>query len=1012
MKSKALPYILKYSIAFFLSFCFIGLTQAQKYHINHVENSPSAEIYQLYQDNQGYVWIGTNEGLYRFDGKNYTFFRSNKYTNPIAGIQQDKEGRIWCNNFSGQIFYVEEGELKLFYDFSKNYMNIPDFTVYYFPRIIVFGIGFKENFVSVDFHTKKLVSLFPQFSKITPIKSKQGQITLSTKKESKPQFSHYCLGNFSMDSNLNLTKLYSPQSLQNKMHFSSIMYPYLIQFKMQNKDSINQLLISNLSDTTKKIETNITGQIYGGSFYLDKQDNLWLGTNNGICKINLNTGKTSQLDLLKEEQVSSILPYGKGLLVGTLENGIYEIPNLQVKKNRTEGKRIINLLANDDIGIYGVSNQGDLFHFKEDGTNSKVCQLPLFGDIRLSYDPFENSITGFHKNSYTYFLNSPKNSKIRKNNSFKSFKKCLVVTKDWHLFSSSSTLQFGNINESKELIPFDQSIFPIDSSLKPLTYIPNSKTKLKNTFYRLAYGRAYDFLFFKEKKRIYYSSNLGLDYFINTDKIPIKFQDRIILSKSIAKKGNHVLAGTILGDLLEIKEDKIIHHWNSTLHHQFEHIKKVVYEGEYIFVLDKVSLNRIHIKTNALDIINSSLGINPNKINDILIHRGICYLSSENGLIYFPTNIDLENTNRPTTFIHSIFVNNEEIQFQETSTFNSNENNFKFEFRSLNNSGEKSKKYTYRLLGFQEEWQSNSEDLEYVYFNNLSPGDYTFEVKALNNNNIESIETISYSFLIQKPFYATWWFRIGLFVLFLLAIVTPFYLKAKSVKKEHQMLLSAKQNEQLLAQSKLSSLRAQMNPHFIFNALNSIQEYIILNKQDLASSYLGKFADLMRTYLDQSNKRTITLDEEIRSLKLYLELEKIRFEDQIEIELHIAPNIAVDNIKIPPILLQPYVENAFKHGLLHKKTDKKLTISMQKVGEFIECIIEDNGVGREKSRQINQRRKKSHTSFATSATEQRLELINKNQVQKIEIITTDLFQEEKPTGTKVLIKLPIGYRMK
>jgi LytS/YehU family sensor histidine kinase len=209
--------------------------------------------------------------------------------------------------------------------------------------------------------------------------------------------------------------------------------------------------------------------------------------------------------------------------------------------------------------------------------------------------------------------------------------------------------------------------------------------------------------------------------------------------------------------------------------------------------------------------------------------------------------------------------------------------------------------------------------------------------------------------------------------------------------------------------SQLSALKAQMNPHFIFNVLNSIQEIILLNDKKQANNYLGKFADLMRLILDQSNKIAISLDDELRSLKLYLELEALRFEENFEYEIKVADMLYTYNIRIPAMLIQPYVENAIKHGLMHKLGEKKLLLSFSLFNEnTLLCVITDNGIGRKRSYEINRMREKKHTSFATGATQRRLELLNQGKEQTITVSFVDLKDEHgNDNGTKVLLYIPL-----
>ena len=217
--------------------------------------------------------------------------------------------------------------------------------------------------------------------------------------------------------------------------------------------------------------------------------------------------------------------------------------------------------------------------------------------------------------------------------------------------------------------------------------------------------------------------------------------------------------------------------------------------------------------------------------------------------------------------------------------------------------------------------------------------------------------------------------------------------------------------EQQYRASELKALRSQMNPHFVFNALNSIQEYIMFNEKKLAGKYLGKFADLMRIYLNHSQARAISVAEEVEALNLYLELEKLRFEDALTYEVIMEEGTDNDQIKLPALLLQPYVENALKHGLLHKKTDRKLTVrfSYLEAEAVLRCEVIDNGVGRVNSAARNQSRDARHKPFATNAIKSRIELINYNSEKPVVEQIEDLYDDAgNAMGTHVMISVPKG----
>ena len=202
-----------------------------------------------------------------------------------------------------------------------------------------------------------------------------------------------------------------------------------------------------------------------------------------------------------------------------------------------------------------------------------------------------------------------------------------------------------------------------------------------------------------------------------------------------------------------------------------------------------------------------------------------------------------------------------------------------------------------------------------------------------------------------------------------------------------------------------------MNPHFIFNALNTIQGFVYFNDKKSASGYLGKFSQLIRKILDSSNKQTITLAEEIEILQLYTDIEKVRFGDSFNVTIHIDPALDQEYLLIPPMLIQPYVENSIKHGVFHMQGVKTLLITIRAAEEenVIEVVIDDNGIGRERSREINKNRM-AHDSFATAANEKRIDLINQSVDKQMTLKIIDKINKDgSPAGTTVIISIPMVF---
>jgi LytS/YehU family sensor histidine kinase len=319
--------------------------------------------------------------------------------------------------------------------------------------------------------------------------------------------------------------------------------------------------------------------------------------------------------------------------------------------------------------------------------------------------------------------------------------------------------------------------------------------------------------------------------------------------------------------------------------------------------------------------------------------------------------------------------------------------------------------YHYKLRGANNnQWSAVSKGVNEVVFNNLSAGNYTFQLKAVETNGVRETAIQPIAIKINLPFYREWWFIVSVFSIILLLVWYYFSRRLSNLKKQQNERLEKERLSKSLIASQLESLRSQMNPHFIFNALNSIQEYIVLNDKRLASAFLVKFSRLIRLYLEHSQKHYISLKEEIKALELYLQLEKDRFEDTLEYTILVQKNIPKEEIKVPSIFIQPYVENAIKHGLLHKLTNRKLRVSFHLTDskENLICTIEDNGIGRSASEKIKKSSAHYHTSYATKANQKRVDLINVDREKKVVLSIIDLHDDTgKAVGTKVELNIPL-----
>lgn len=380
-----------------------------------------------------------------------------------------------------------------------------------------------------------------------------------------------------------------------------------------------------------------------------------------------------------------------------------------------------------------------------------------------------------------------------------------------------------------------------------------------------------------------------------------------------------------------------------------------------------------------------------------------------NGINIFKGEDIRDNPIRPKVYINEFKVYENDYKGDRNISYTNEvflkhfENSISLSFNTLGFSIPGKIKYQYRLLGYDKEWiQANSRN--YISYTNLRSGDYEFQVKACNIDGIWSNEYTSLKIHIDTPFYKTWWF-ISLLTLFILQLIYLAYRYRMDQIKQREDLRILYNKE--LAQVEMKALRAQINPHFLFNSLNSINNYILKNDTKQASRYLVKFSQLVRNILNNSSNPFISLQEELQTIELYMLIEGMRFNNQFKYSIDILDEINSANIMIPSLLLQPYVENAIWHGLLHKEGEKHIRIKVSKQSETsVSITIEDNGVGRKMSELIEQK-PKHRKSFGMELGASRLRLMNQNNDQHASVDVIDLVNDENsPLGTQIKIIIP------
>ena len=366
--------------------------------------------------------------------------------------------------------------------------------------------------------------------------------------------------------------------------------------------------------------------------------------------------------------------------------------------------------------------------------------------------------------------------------------------------------------------------------------------------------------------------------------------------------------------------------------------------------------------------------------------------------------LNLEETNWSDGFKHFIPGSNVPI----SPVLKYRDNNFSFRFHAKSIEDASNLRYQYMLEGFDENWQPITEEASATY-TNLPYRDFKFKVRAKRLSQAWG-EAMYYDFSIKPPFWQTWWF-------ILIGLLLSSYLAFSVFQYRRKNLITALEKEKFEIKSKMLSLEQQslnssMNRHFIFNALNSIQYYI--NRQDRLSAnrYLSSFAKLIRKNLDSSQVNFTSLSDELERLGLYLEIENMRFKDKFEYEINVSDSVDEEVVKIPSMLLQPFLENSIWHGILPQEKKGEISVDIEKneLGQM-EIRIKDNGIGIHTS-QAQKNGKAAHISQGMNITSGRIELLQRITAEKVTLIGPFEMKNEwgEVLGTQVTIKLPMEYK--
>jgi|GEM_PF-3486400 len=919
------------TLIFFL-FIVSGQTLlAQSYqNINFTKNDglPSNYVYGVVQDELGYIYAYTDNGIAKYDGYNWRHIsiKEGLPGTDVYTMMQDKYGVLHGQCFNGRSFRIIGDSIHVNKFSSVNLSSYKGKAIYDNKFI------FDEGILNINDLYSKAFSLYPNNNEL-PGRSYCFIISHNT-------YIYYQNSRF---------KLHKLGAVQSKILLSDIGENYKGHLVNNfNKDHYTLSLSScavfldtalNVIDTIVYVNKRIFDEYIILNTFKDRDENIWIGTKNkGILFIPASYRLLTAVDETYEDYVQSIVEIDSNSFLFSTDRGklfFQKDNNIEVLKDYGNRLQQVSYLDGDTI-IVNSNESCDLWTV--DGHPKLVASFLV--TLQLSTEPSEKETIS---------------EIVVKSLDFDEGNKIYFTSIRLGTYKSDGNIRSEFISlgvEGKNLI--------------------QEKTLPGEVYWR------------GDSELKFYDSYKGLI----EEKLDIEG-----ISASLSIDNEQFLIGTHSNGLYV---------WNRSSQalkkiSEINGVQRIRYTNGQILVCTEEEVFHYKKGEELMPVIIKEDGLPITNINDIMFLDSTYYLGTDLGLVKFVPN-DLKKHTLSSSPIYKFSFSIDNTYYSEQdSKFGSSQNDVLFEYALTHYPSQENIEYRYRLLPIEADWKTTTANkLNYV---NLQPNNYKFE---LFGKNIYGQEFLigKQTFKITRAFYNTWWF--STLVLLLLGFIFYKILKSRQKVKEAELTKELELKQQM-ASIKLSALKAQMNPHFVFNALGSIQYYIQKNEQDLADEYLGQFATLMRMYLDASKEDTIPLSVELDLLQHYIELEQMRFEDLFTYELDIDLDFDL-SIHLPTMLLQPIVENAINHGI-RMRNDKggKLKIKIDDFDNIIVATITDNGIGVEAARQV---RTQKHKSQSSSILSEKIINLKEQGLFEITIAYQNAFgAEESYPGTQVTLKI-------
>jgi len=959
-----------FSALLFIFTGFRGLAQnpvSRSYTVD--DGLPSNEVYDIFEDSLGYLWFATDHGISRFDGYEFKNYSTNDGLthNTIFGFFEDQRHRVWMRAFNSTLCYMENGQI---YPYKHNAV-LKEFLGRHF--IQTFGIDslgdlwFNSILAPFGLHRQDRHT-----GRITRIPHKKGFNAFLRE-----------LGGGKF-----ISGVYRDENLKpiddrvtyedHTWYYNSVPVPvperdvfraatagkghYMSSHSQKLTEFHNGRIVRRLSMPERKPVTYIYGDkgnfwITGPGLYLSTPDSLY------------HFFKDQPLNCIRKDKRGSYW-------LASAYHGILYIPDKLIQEPAFHYAEKPYLLAVYKNVLYSLSqNKLKTFLLSDQGPGA------LMDSTKLNY--WVHHLT----------VNSDRNE-LQLSGSF-----CTLNQQNPERLGP--VINFNTIRQGmgscRNSFRSGSSIYAAGNSGWEILREEKDKHYLsaKHGFSKFCSAICLD-----SAGTVWIGAADGLYRYVNGQTLPYRPEEPAFRQNisAISCMDDGTLVVSTRGRGLILLDGNRTYYIRKNDGLTTDLCDQLLIDGHSIWVCTNKGLNRILIQRSpgglAFQITNICLehGLPSNLIHDAVRYKDLLILATGKGLAWFDVSRFALNSYTPPVYIDAVSTNRRRVTAD--SLLSDTETDLSFGFTGLlyNNPGKV--QYRYKLEGYESDWNYTTE--RSVHYLNLPAGDYAFVVTAMNENGVWSDQAARYDFSIPLHFTKTWWFLLflvgaGLAVLWL---IIRYYLKQRRMQEQMSMAM-------LMAE--LKTLRSQMKPHFVFNSLSSIQHFILSSDQESAHLYLSRFANLMRKILDNTSKDSISLTGELEMLELYLSLEKLRFGKEFDYSLSIDESLDPEQCEVPPMLIQPYIENAIWHGLLPKKDRARLWVRFYpEGGATLVCEVEDNGIGRKAAAE---KQKSGHRSTGMKNIEERIGILNHVQPNRISIGITDLADDSgQACGTRVILK--------